>query len=101
MAETRIAGGETGRPGSRRLFWAGLIILGLTLTLGAYLRSAYWLSQDEATRRAKAFVQERHAGATFQSVTLDKRWDGSWLVASDPIPPIRVVVDRRGECTEP
>jgi hypothetical protein len=81
--------------------WAALILVGLALALGAYLRSGYWLSQDEATRRAKTFVQERHPGAAYQSLTLEKRWDGGWLVAFDSTPPIRVVVDRHGACTEP
>lgn len=87
----------------RRGVWLILALTMVVLALGVTMRSssAYWLSQDEAERRAKEHIAHTHPGLVYDSISgISRGWNGHWQMVFDSNPPVAIDVARDGTCTE-
>ncbi len=78
-----------------------LTVMSWLLMLGILLPRCYWLSDEVASRLASNHMDLMRPGhGPFREVKYSWAWDGSWTFEFDSTPPIHVMVDRHGFCSE-
>ncbi len=82
------------------LLRVALLCLILAL-LGLVVKDRYWLGQPEATRAADEFMTRKHPDLYYDSIRVLRKLNGHWGVQFNSKPPVRVDVDRQGNCREP